>query len=277
MTILIVDDEQLAVQSLLREAAQVFPPETDFLTASSGAQALELAASRPADIAFLDIEMPDMDGLELTLRLKQLHPEINIIFVTAYPAYSVSAWKLHASDYLLKPVDAGDLRAALDNLRHPLPEASAEPPERLRVQCFGNFEVFFGGKKVHFDRSGAKELFAYLVSRRGAGVTTGELCGVLWENDFDLALKKSYIRTYFASLKKTFRGCGLEGVVVHTRNSYSIDPSLLDCDYYRFLQLDPVAINSYRSEFMSQYSWAEGMVYQPDSFSLSNLPKEENS
>ena len=110
MTILIVDDEQLAVQSLLREAAQVFPPETDFLTASSGAQALELAASRPADIAFLDIEMPDMDGLELTLRLKQLHPEINIIFVTAYPAYSVSAWKLHASDYLLKPVDAGDLR-----------------------------------------------------------------------------------------------------------------------------------------------------------------------
>ena len=267
MTVLIVDDEQLAVQSLVREAVQVFPPETAFLTAFFGAQALELAASGPVDIAFLDIEMPDMDGLELTLRLKQLHPEVNIIFVTAYPAYSVSAWKLHASDYLLKPVDARDLRTALDNLRHPLPPAvpaAQEPPERLQVQCFGNFEVFYAGKKVHFDRSGAKELFAYLVSRRGAGVTTGELCGVLWENDANLALKKSYIRTYFASLKKTFRSYGLEGAVVHTRNSYSIDPDLLDCDYYRFLQLDPVAINSYRSEFMSQYSWAEGMVYQPD-------------
>ena len=57
MTILIVDDEQLAVQSLLREAAQVFPPETDFLTASSGAQALELAIRRSISFFFFFIPL----------------------------------------------------------------------------------------------------------------------------------------------------------------------------------------------------------------------------
>ena len=264
MNILIVDDEPLAVQSLRLEAGKVFSADAHFDTAGTARQALQLARVKPVDIAFLDIEMPEMNGLELAQALKEIRGETNIVFVTAYTEYAMRAWQLHASDYLLKPASEQDIRTALANLRTPLFPPSSPGDQRLQVQCFGNFEVFFHGERVHFERSGARELFAYLVSRRGAGVSAGELCSILWEDDGNVTLKKNYVRTYFSSLRKTLRAYGLEQVVSHTRDAYAVDPNQLDCDYYRFLEMDPVAVNSYHSEFMSQYSWAEMMIYSLD-------------
>ncbi len=260
MTVLIADDEILALQSLQRVVSRVLFNAV-ILTAASGRQALSLAESTPIDLAFLDIELQDMNGLDLVRHLKALRPELNIILVTAYENYALDAWRLYVSAFLLKPANAADVRTALQHLRSPAPPEPEREQRPLRVQCFGNFEVFYRDEKIHFKRSKAKELFAYLVSRRGASVTSGEICSVLWENDEDLGGKKSMIRTYFASLRQTFRSCGLDAVVQHSRDAYSVNVDLMDCDYYRFLKLDPVALNSYQSEFMHQYSWAEPLVY----------------
>lgn len=87
------------------------------------------------------------------------------------------AFQLHASGYIMKPVTVKAVEEELRNLRYSLPEPSVQP---LRVQAFGNFEVFYKGQPVHFSRSRTKELFAYLIDRRGAGSTMGELISILW-------------------------------------------------------------------------------------------------
>ena len=71
------------------------------------------------------------------------------------------------------------IRRELDDLRRPV---KREDDGRLRVQCFGNFEVFRGGRPLAFSRSKTKELFAYLVNRRGAVCTVQALAAVLWED-----------------------------------------------------------------------------------------------
>ncbi len=261
MTILIADDEPYALQSLLTELRKAVGADAGILTASNGLQALEIAAHTPLDVAFLDIEMNGISGLELAGRLKELQSEINVILITAHEEYALEAWRLYVSGYLLKPADSSDIRTALSHLRIPMKEEQPPEKELLRVQCFGNFEVFYKDEAVHFARSKAKELFAYLVSRRGAAASSGEICSILWEDDYDIIRKKSFVRTYFASIRKALRPYGMEEAVQHNRDAYSVRTELLDCDYYRFLNMDPVAVNSYRSEFMHQYSWAERLVY----------------
>ncbi len=273
MNVLIVDDEPLVLQGLSSRVRAVLGPYAEISTANTDAQALELVRLRAPELVFLDVEMPGMSGMELGARIKQLLPKTELIFITAYPQYSLPAWRVRATDFLLKPVNESDIREALSNLRNPERIQPPPDPDRLQVQCFGNFEVFWRGKILHFPRTRSKELFAYLISRRGAGVTAGELCSVLWEDDGDINLKKSYIRTYFSALRKTLSQCGMEGAALHIRNSYAVNPDLLDCDYYRFLNLEPAAINSYQSEFMSQYSWAERLVYHIEA-SLSERPTE---
>jgi two-component SAPR family response regulator len=86
----------------------------------------------------------------------------------------VEAFSMHASGYILKPVTAEAIAEAMEQLRHPV---NPLPEKRLRVQTFGNFEVLLDEKPLTFARSKTKELFAYLVSRRGAH------CGVNAELD----------------------------------------------------------------------------------------------
>ena len=68
------------------------------------------------------------------------------------------------------------MRNVLENLRYP----AEDVPAGVKVQCFGNFEVFVGGRPLSFKRSKSKELLAYLVDRNGATCTNGEMLAVLW-------------------------------------------------------------------------------------------------
>lgn len=257
MQILIVDDEEMVLEET-KEAVGLELPGMKIIGTSSALEAVNIAGRKQIGIAFLDIEMPDMDGLELAEKLKRKNPDMNIIFVTAYTEYALQAFDLYASGYLLKPLQRKDVERAVRNLRHPM----AYPKERLRVQCFGNFEVFCGGKPVIFARAKAKEVFAYLIDRNGAAATMGELCGILWEDSIDEAKNKHYLRNLIVDIRKALRDCHAEDVLVFGRNRYAVNPEKIACDYYAFLKRDMAAVNSYRGEYMRQYSWAEFSLYQ---------------
>ena len=178
----------------------------------------------------------------------------------------MSAHRLYVSGFLLKPVTEEDVRTALDNLRYPIQERDdmeswevtrEQQNELLTVQCFGNFEVFWGGIPLHFQRSKSKELLAYLVDRRGASCTIGELIGILWEDKSETRSLRSQCRNLIYDLRKTFQKNGIKDILIRSRNSVAIDCHMLDCDYYRFLEHDAAAVNKYRGEYMAQYSWAE--------------------
>lgn len=251
MNYLAVDDEPFALEDLeeaLREAA----PDCVLSCFRTPGSALEYAERTPVDAAFLDIELGSVNGLVLAKQLKDLRPDAHIIFVTSHEQYAVQAFQLRATGYLMKPVTAQDIRRELTFFY-------GVPPTRkaVRVQTFGGFEVFVDGVPLRFRRAKAKELLAYLVDRRGGSITMADACAVLWEDGTGGSAQKSYLRNLVTDLRSTLRSAGAEDILIKDFNRLSIDPQRLDCDCYRFLEGDPVAVNRYRHDYLPGYSWAE--------------------
>ena len=138
MRILCVDDEPLALE-MLTQAIEEAIPDADLHPFRKQSELLADAEENGCDIAFLDIHMRGMNGVELAKGLKQINPKMNIIFVTGYDEYTGDAMRLHASGYILKPVTKEKIEEEISDLRFPIvPKNDA----LLKVQCFGNFDVF---------------------------------------------------------------------------------------------------------------------------------------
>ncbi|MBQ8451937.1 MAG: response regulator [Clostridia bacterium] len=248
MKVLLVDDENLQLIRLEKTVKNVLP-NAELLSYTNPVRALEENENNKIDIAFLDIEMPELNGISLAKKLKNINPKINIIFVTAYDSYALEAYNLHASGYVTKPVSEEKVKEEIDGLRFDVELSSTK---KLQVKCFGNFEVFFKGKPVKFERSKSKELFAYLVDRGGSAVNTDELNAVLWEEEDH----KSYLRNLVADIQKTLKSIDASDVFVKRRNECFVDMEKIDCDAYEYIKNNPNAVRAYRGEYMSQFNWA---------------------
>ena len=253
MNIIAVDDEKLALETLTDSILKVMPDRAVH-GFRKPEEALKFARENRCDVAFLDIKMRGMTGLELARQLKDIRGDINIIFVTGYSEYSLNAFRLYASDYLLKPATPDAVRQALKHLRTPVRPAQVK---KIRFQCFGNFEAYVDNKPLVFRRAKTKELLAYLVDRMGASATMGELMAVIWEDGPDTSSRQSNLRNLIADLKNVLSDSGVGNIILKNRNSIAIDCESVDCDYYDFLRHIPYAVNSYHGEYMMQYSWAE--------------------
>ncbi|QTH42596.1 response regulator [Cohnella sp. LGH] len=127
MKIILVDDEPLALFRL-RRALERESEEVDI--AAEYTDPNEVAAGvmehRP-DVVFLDIHMPEIDGLKLGRQLQATVPGIEIVFVTAYDRYAVKAFELYALDYVMKPVQEDRLRQTLLRVEEKLRIKKARP------------------------------------------------------------------------------------------------------------------------------------------------------
>ena len=254
MRILCLDDEPLALK-MLEQAVREAKPDAVISGFRKQAELLEEAEKNGCDVAFLDIHMRGMTGVEVARRLKKIAPKMNIIFVTGFSDYKGDAMDLRASGYIMKPVTAEEVKAELEDLRFPI---VPKKDVLLRVQCFGNFDVFLpSGEHVRFERSRSKEIFAYLVHRQGTSCTIKELAAALFEDEPYDAKQQNYMQQLTHALMKSLRAVGAEETVVKGFNALAVNPELIDCDYYRFKELDAGAVNSFQNEYMSQYSWAE--------------------
>lgn len=261
MYILAADDEPVVLEELLYALRGVFP-QAQLRGVTDSAEALQWAESlhregKTLDYAFLDIRMPGMDGMDLARRIKYFHPKTNLVFCTAYDEYAIDAFGLYAKGYLLKPVSREDITQMLDRMVDGWQKTGTAPEEKLRIQTFGHFEVFFGDQILRFEREKAKELLAYLVDRRGASVTTEQIAAVLWEDrNYDRSLKNQVTATV-ASLKRTLESVDAGDVLIKTWNHLAIDRQKILCDAYDFEQGDAAAVQAFRGEYMFNYSWAE--------------------
>lgn len=253
MNLFVVDDELHALNYLTAILKETYP-QAEILSFNKTKDALCKAKDIRCDVAFLDIRMDEKNGIQLAKELKDINGVTNIIFTTAYGEYALDAYRVYASDYLMKPVSSAAIQNAMEHLRNPvLPSAE----NKLRIQCFGNFEVFSGNKVVMFKRSKTKELLAYLIDRKGSTCSNNELIAVLWENMEDHKSMQNNLRNLISDMKKTLTSVNAEAVLVRKRNALAIDPEQVVCDYYDFIRQKPYAVNSYHGEYMAQYSWAE--------------------
>ena len=256
MNILAVDDEYYALELLKRSLEEVAGDSTIF-TCRDVQSALKTAEENKIDVAFLDIHMPEKNGIELALDLKKLNPKINIVFATGYSDYMKTGIDLRMSGYIMKPVTPEAVKTELENLRNPI---EWSPQKRIRILTFGNFDVFIDNTPLKFERKQAKEILAYLVDKRGTSATYAELASVIWEDeDYDRTKQKN-LQVYVASLVKTLNGVGVNDLILKNRQGILINTRIVDCDYYRFLEGDTQAINSFTGQYMSAYSWAEFTV-----------------
>ena len=251
---LCVDDEPLMLK-MLEMAIKEARPDADITAYRKQAELLEDARKNGCDIAFLDIHMRGMNGVELAKELKTVNPKMNIIFVTGFSEYAGEAMSLHASGYIMKPVTKEKIEQELSDLRFPvIPKKNA----KQRVQCFGNFDVFTpDGAHVRFERSKAREVFAYLVHKQGNSCTTLEIFSAIFEDESYEKKLQNLLQTYIYAMIKSLKAVGAEDAVVRSYNALAVNPEVLDCDYYRFKELDAGAVNAYQNEYMSQYYWAD--------------------
>jgi len=144
---IVVDDEKLARRGLSLRLAE-FPQIEVIAECANGHEALEVIGAESPDLVFLDIQMPGMDGFALVCELQSDSMPL-IIFVTAFDQYAIDAFKVHAVDYILKPIDAERLEEAVERavIRHS--QESAGTKESLMALVSGRN-----------DASSAKELMS---------------------------------------------------------------------------------------------------------------------
>ena len=256
MNIICVDDEELVLQHTVKLLKSL--PTVDQVTGFSRVKdALKALDGDPIDIAILDIDMPEMNGIALAALAKEKQPDLRIIFLTGFSEYAVDAFALHASGYLLKPVSKDRLSSEIDYaLMDRGNAASTSTTSRVVIKTFGNFDVLVDGKSVSFSRSKSKELLAYLVDRQGGNVTRSEAFALLWEEGmYDRSMQKQ-LDVIIRSMRATLEQYKISDILEVQRGTLRIIPDKVDCDMYRFLNGDVDAVNSYRGEYMSNYSWA---------------------
>lgn len=132
--------------------------------------------------------------------------------------------------------------------------------QSIEAKTFGNFTLMYENKVVKFSRTKSEELMGYLIYKKGSSVKTKELISVLWGERADSARYGSSFRNLIVDIKHTLNELEIQNFFIAEYNNFRINPEVIKCDYYDFLDGEPSAIKSFAGEFMSQFSWAEETV-----------------
>lgn len=256
MSFLLVDNNINDLNNLADILKKVVPG-MELKLVQSAEEALNLP-SLNFDAAFIEIDLEPgkMNGLDLAAKLKAFHKDVHIIFITRNKNFYPEAFALHADNYLIKPVNIGQVNSEIDYLSRRYP-AALRTKGKIYVQTFGAFCMFIDGNIVEFKRSLAKELFALLVDRRGAALYAREACDFLFPDRRYDAILNGYYHVIVHSLIHTFREYGINNILIRRKNFLAVRPELFECDAYSFLKGDPSALRQYRGDYMKGYEWAQ--------------------
>ena len=253
MKTICVDDERLLMEYTLRLCKEV--EEIELVKGfTRPAEALAWAEQNEIDLALLDLNMPGMGGIELAARLKAIHPELMILFLTGYSQYMSCAASGTAPGYLMKPVAAGPLESEIASVRDlpfPFPETG------VFMQTFGRFAVFSEAQELPFSDPLCLEALAFLVDLHGVSITRAELAARLWPLERqDRALLKKADQLVSALQKDLKRHC-IERIAELRRGCLCVCPAAFSCDAYSFSRGDALTINRYRGSYLAAYAWAD--------------------
>ena len=251
MKILCVDDEKIVLGFIVSICNQL--PDTEETHGFSDPyDALEWVKDNPVDTALLDIDMPELNGIQLAVKLKEIEPDINIIFLTGYSEYALDAFEVHAQGYLLKPVNKERLEKEISLLN----QKTVSQMPHVFARTFGDFDVCVDGTPVAFSRSKSKELLAYLVNKSGAFVSRASAFAALYEDKpYDRSMQKQF-DVIIRSLKDTLEENGISEIFEMKSGKMRVCPESFECDLYCLLKGDSRAVNAYRGVYMEEYPWA---------------------
>ncbi|MFC5468482.1 response regulator [Cohnella suwonensis] len=280
MKVILLDDEPLALRSLEAQLGKIDGIEIvgSFI---NPVEALAQAGSLKPDAAFVDIDMPQLSGLEFADKLLDMDESVAVVFVTAYDDYAIKAFELNALDYLLKPVYPDRLALTVSRLEKQIVPGTvaagyeaSQSSVKAAVRCCPSLVVADGhGEALSWRTAKAKELFAYMIHKRGQPVRKETLLELLWP---DVDEKKGYAQMYTAiyRLRKSFEHSGLGIELVNSGDGYllkadgvSVDSSEWEKELRAIGELDDgtegrhaLSFAAYPGDYLSEhdYGWAEG-------------------
>ena len=253
MRVMLVDADNKNLAKLEKMTKELLP-EAEIISFDDPLNALAKARTEEIDISFLNTNMPELNGIELGVYLKELNPFMNIIFISQSKDYGFDAMQLHASGYMLSPISSDRIKDELAELRY---AESYNNHKRVFAQTFGNFELYVDGKPVAFKYSRTKEIVAILINNRGAQTTNGEIIANLWEDDGDPIKKQSYLSNLRQDLQNTFTKLKLDGIILKQRGSMAIAKDRIECDLFDWLEKKEASQYKYMGDYMNQYGWCE--------------------
>lgn len=257
MTIIYVDDEKLQLKNFSLTVEGMKGMENLQLFSDS-LEAYEWAKTHPVDVAFLDIEMPHMNGLELTKKLKELNRDTCVIMVTAYDQHTLEAFRARATAYVLKPYTREDIELELENACY----TTGNPLEkRICISTMPDLLVTINGKNIFKGHSKQEELFALLVDRGKLGITKGEAIACLGDGRIQ---SDSTYWSWISRLRKILEDAGVPDLIASKGNTKYLRTEMVDCDLYRMLDGDKDVIEKYSGLYLRRYPWAEERTAELD-------------
>ena len=252
MKIIYIDDEKPALENFYYTINKCKEIETLNLF-TSPFEAIKFTKSNKVDMAFIDMEMNEMHGLNLAKEISNIDKNIHIVFVTAYNQYAFEAFNVNAIGYVLKPYSVDDIKKEINKALRIKPILSSE----VVISTIPDFILKVNGEVISFTRGKVEELFALLVDRNEAGLTTSEAISILWPNRGDDECSKALFRNTYKRLIDVLKELKIEYIIKSDTRKKYINMNNVECDLYKILNGDLTPLENYNGEYMKKYSWAE--------------------
>lgn len=223
---IIVDDERPALDVLrlfLERTGQICVVGS-FLRA---ADALAEICDLEPDVVFLDIEIPEISGIELAEKIIEVCGNTEIVFVTAYEKYAIEAFRVNAIDYILKPFTVDDIAHVITRLNkvRALRIYSSTDTDAGRVYCFGRLSVYGSGcpEAVKWRTTKAEELFAFMLQNLNRSVAKWKVVQELWPEYETSKQINTHLYTTVYKVKQTLSLANVKYLFTFTNGSYKME------------------------------------------------------
>lgn len=215
-------------------------------------KALEEVNLTYPQVAFIDIELPEMDGITLAEKLLEMNSSMMIVFITSYNQFAVQAFDLNAIDYILKPIKGERFNRMVEKTKCEISIRNQQTPENVQIKVFDKLTVTLGDAPLKWQRTKAREIFAYLLMHHGSYIHKEKIVENLWpDHETEKALQILQtsickIRNLFSSIKNIVK-------LDYSNNSYCLLVTEGECDYFQVEK----ALSSYKKDDPSTYASVE--------------------
>ena len=251
MRAILVDDEPIMLRSFMRNAADIKQLNVvgQF---QNGEEAIEYAKENEFELAILDVCLPGMNGIDLAVELRNIHPNLLIVFISAYDEYLRSFNEIGGDYYILKPYKKETIKMMAEKMSM----LAGRMHKDIHIHMFGRFNVLKNGIPLKLSGK-TKEILALVASRRGKEISNEEIYSTVWENrEYSNENMKVYYNA-ISRLKRVLMEAGASELLISTTHGQMLNTSVCDCDYFSWLDKNADNCEKFEGEFLSEYSWGE--------------------
>lgn len=219
--VIIIDDEEPALR-LLESLLKNFEEVKVAGSFSDPYEGISAVATIQPDLVFLDVEMPQLCGLDAAASILDIFPKTEIVFITGSSDYAIAAFELYALDYLLKPISECRLKNTLIRLGQRTDVKQHRINRPVHIKCFGGFQIFREGyEPVKFRSERARELLAYLIQNRGKVCKKEELIEEIWP-EFEWDQADHMLRNAIYYIRKSLEAYGIQKNEICIKSGYCL-------------------------------------------------------